>query len=49
MCKQPTPAPTASAIGPCLTFIQIVGRPALEVYPRPVHHPITTDIGRQII
>ena len=28
MSKQPTPVPTASAIGPCPTIIQIVGRPA---------------------
>ena len=27
MSKQPPPAPTASAIGPCFTVIQIVGRP----------------------
>ena len=25
--KQPLPAPTASAIGPCPTIIKIVGRP----------------------
>ena len=36
-----TPAPTASAIGPCPTVIKIVGRPALEVYPAPSHHPTT--------
>ena len=28
MSKQPPPAPTASAVGPCPTKIQIVGRPA---------------------
>ena len=27
MFKQPPPAPTASAISPCPTIIQIVGRP----------------------
>ena len=27
MSKQPPPAPTASAVGPCPTVIQIVGRP----------------------
>ena len=27
MSKQPPPAPTANAIGPCPTIIQIVGRP----------------------
>ena len=26
MAKQPPPAPTASAVGPCPTVIQIVGR-----------------------
>ena len=26
MSKQPPPAPTASAVGPCPTIIQIVGR-----------------------
>ena len=36
--KQPPPASTAS---PCPTVIQIVGRPALEVYPAPSHHPTT--------
>ena len=28
MSKQPPPAPTASAVGPCPTVIQIVGRPS---------------------
>ena len=27
MSKQPPPAPTASAVGPCPTVIKIVGRP----------------------
>ena len=35
------PAPTASAIGPFPSVLQIVGRPALEVYPAPSHHPTT--------
>ena len=41
--KQPPPAPTASAVGPCPTLIQIVGHPdtRLEVYPAPSHHPTT--------
>ena len=34
MSKQPPPAPTASAAGPCPTVIQIG-----EVYPAPSHHP----------
>ena len=41
MSKQPPPAPTASAVGPCPTVIQSVGRPALEDYPGPSHHPTT--------
>ena len=41
MSKQPPPAHTASAVGPCPTVIQIVGRPALEVYPASSHHPTT--------
>ena len=38
MPKQPLPEPTASEIGPCPTIIQIVRRPALEVYTGPSHH-----------
>ena len=42
MSKQPSPAPTASAVGPCPTVIQIVGRPGTgRVYPAPSHHPTT--------
>ena len=41
MSKQPPPTPPASAVGPCPTVIQIVGRPALEVYPAPSHPPTT--------
>ena len=41
MSKQPPPAPTASAVGPCPTVIQIVGRPGTGVYPAPSHHPTT--------
>ena len=36
MFKQPPPAPTASAVGPCPTVIQIVGRP-----PPPRHWKFT--------
>ena len=35
------PALTASATDPCPTIIQIIGRPALEVYPGPSHDPTT--------
>ena len=42
MSKQPPPAPTASAVGPCPTIIQIVGRPGTESLPgtiAPPNHP----------
>ena len=44
MSKQPPPAPTASAIGPCPTIIQIVGRPGTGSLPRTIalpYHPLT--------
>ena len=44
MSKQPPPAPTASAIGPCPTIIQFVGRPGTGSSPRtiaPPDHPLT--------
>ena len=48
MSKQPPPAPTASAIGPCPTIIKIVGRPGTGSLPRtiaapdhPPHHLMT--------
>ena len=43
MSKQPPPAPTASAVGPCLTVIQIVGRPGTGSLPStiaPPDHPL---------
>ena len=39
MSKQPQPAPTASAVGPCPTMIQIVGRPGTGSLPRPIAPP----------
>ena len=33
MSKQPPPAPTVSAVGPCPTVIQIVGRPGTGSLP----------------
>ena len=42
MCKQPPAAPTASAVGPCPTVIQIVGRPGTGSLPStlaPPDHP----------
>ena len=43
MSKQPAPAPTASAVGPCPTIIQIVGRPGAGSLPKaiaPPDHPL---------
>ena len=43
MSKQPQPAPTASAVGPCPTEIQIVGRPGTRSLPStiaPPDHPL---------
>ena len=49
MSKQPPPAPTASAGGPCPIIIQIVGRPGTGSLPRtiaPPDHPrLTFDQG----
>ena len=42
-----SPAPTASAVGPCPTVIQMVGRPGNGVYPAPSHHPTTPHVGCQ--
>ena len=42
--KQPPPAPTASAVGPCPTIIQIVGRPGTERIPSAIAPP---DCPRQ--
>ena len=44
MSKQPPPAPTASAVGPCPTVIKIVGRPgtgSLSSTIEPPDHPTT--------
>ena len=52
MSKQPPPAPTASAAGPCPDKIQIVGRPSAGSLPStiaPLDHPLfrikTTEIN----
>ena len=39
MSKQPPPAPTASAVGPCPTVIQIVGRPGTGSSPSTIAPP----------
>ena len=46
MSKQPPPAPTASAVGPCPTVIQIVGRPGTGSLPStiaPPDHPLHNE------
>ena len=43
MSKQPPPAPTASAVGPCPTIIQIVGRPGTGSLPS------TATLGRKCV
>ena len=48
MSKQPPPAPTASAVGPCPTVIQIVGRPGTGSLPStfaPPDHPLNKKIN----
>ena len=45
MSKQPPPAPAASAVGPCPTIIQIVGRPGTGSF-EPSHHPTTPGKNR---
>ena len=45
MSKQPPPAPTTSAIGPCPTVIQIVGRPGSGMLPRTIAPPDLPLIG----
>ena len=44
MSKQPPPAPTASAVGPCPTVIQSVGRPGTGSLPSTIalpDHPVS--------
>ena len=48
MSKQPSPAPTAGAVGPCPTVIQIVGRPgtgSLSSTIAPPDHPSFGQAG----
>ena len=47
MSKQPPPAPTTSAVGPCPTVIQIVGRPGTGSLPStiaPPDHPLVLGL-----
>ena len=46
MSKEPPPAPTASAVGPCPTVIQIVGRPGTGSLPRTIAPPDNTHRTR---
>ena len=39
MSKQPPPAPTTSAVGPCPISIQVVGRPGTESLPSTIAPP----------
>ena len=45
MAKQPPPAPTASAAGPCPTVIQIVGRPGTGTLPSTIAPPDHPQLG----
>ena len=46
MYKEPPPEPTASAIGPCPTLIQTVGRPGSGGLPRTIAPPDHPTEGR---
>ena len=51
MSEQPPPAPTASAVDPCATEIQIVGRPStrsLTSTIAPHHHPLPIQVDEQL-
>ena len=48
MSKQPPPAPTASAVGPCPTLIQIVGRPGTGSLPSTITPPNHPQIIRKL-
>ena len=45
MSKQPPPALTASAVGPCPTIIQIVGRPGTGSLPTTIAPPDHPSLG----
>ena len=46
MSKQPPPAPTVSAVGPCPTIIQIVGRPGTDSLPGTTRPPPAENRSR---
>ena len=50
MFKQPPPAPTVSAVGPCPTLIKIVGRPSTGSLPStiaPPDHPRSPTLKKK--
>ena len=47
MSEQPPPAPIASAVGPCPTVIQIVGRPGTGRLPSTIALPDHPPSGRE--
>ena len=47
MSKQPPPAPTASAIGPCPTLIKTVGRPGTGSLPSTIAPPDHPRLDRR--
>ena len=52
MSKKNLPAPTASAVGPCPTVIQIVGRPGTGSLPStiaPPDHPLSCKVGWLVV
>ena len=48
MSKQPPPAPTTSAVGPCPTVIQIVGRPGTGSLPSTIAPPDHPLLGSKV-
>ena len=49
MSKQPPPAPTVSAVGPCPTVIQIVGRPGTGSLPSTIAPPGGWSGGAKVL
>ena len=48
MSKQPPPAPTASAVGPCPTVIRVVGRPGTGSLPSTIAPPDTPSVLEEL-
>ena len=49
MSKQPPPAPSASALGPCPTVVQIVGRPGIGSLPSTLAPPDHPPLGGRVV